>query len=107
MAEGRIRSRSDHRAMPLFPTPADSRLRRRLLDFDARIDFAVFQGSQWVRELYERFTAIMDHFHVAGWRRWLIIEPLSEAGTWGTAGVFLMLMLAIPAFRETTDERWL
>jgi len=72
--------------MPLFPNPAGGcrlKLRRRLLDFDARFDFAIFQGGQWVRELYERFTAVMDHFHVAGWRRWLIIEPLSEAGTWG------------------------
>jgi penicillin-binding protein 1A len=83
------------------------RLKLLLLDLDARIDFAVFRSGKWARELYERFTAIMDRFHVAGWRRWVLIEPLSEAATWGAAGVLLMLALAIPAFRETSDEDWL
>lgn len=94
----------------LLPEPGDDwrvKLKRLLLDLDARIDFAVFLSGKWARELYERFTAIMDHFHVAGWRRWLIIEPLSEATTWGTVGLLLMLTLAIPAFRETSDEDWL
>jgi penicillin-binding protein 1A len=83
------------------------RLKLLLLDLDARIDFAVFRSGKWARELYERFTAIMDRFHVSGWRRWILVEPLSEAATWGAAGVLLMLALAIPAFRETSDEDWL
>ncbi|HEY1746657.1 MAG TPA: penicillin-binding protein 1A [Xanthobacteraceae bacterium] len=83
------------------------RLRLLLLDLDARIDFTVFRTGKWARELYERFTAIMDRFHVAGWRRWVLIEPLSEAATWGAGGFLLMLALAIPAFRETSDEDWL
>jgi penicillin-binding protein 1A len=94
----------------LFHDPGDDwqiKLKRLLLDVDARIDFAVYQSGKWARELYERFTSGMDRFHVAGWRRWLIIEPLSEAATWGTAGLLLMMMLAIPAFRETQDEDWL
>jgi len=83
------------------------KLKRLLLDLDARIDFSVFQSGIWAREFYERFTAIMDRFHIAGWRRWLLVEPLSEAATWGTGGLLLMLALAIPAFRETSDEGWL
>ena len=93
-----------------FPDQRDDwriKLKRLLLDLDARIDFAVYQSGKWARELYERFTAIMDRFHVAGWRRWLIIEPLSEAATWGTFGLLLLLTLAIPSFRETSDEDWL
>jgi penicillin-binding protein 1A len=93
-----------------FPEPRSdwqTRLKRLLLDIDARIDFAVFLSGKWARELYERFTEIMDRFHVAGWRRWLIVEPLSEVATLGTAGMLLMLALAIPAFRETSDEDWL
>jgi penicillin-binding protein 1A len=93
-----------------FPEPSgnwQTKLKRLLLDLDARIDFAVFLSGKWAREIYERFTAIMDRFHVAGWRRWLIIEPLSEAATWGTVGLLLMLTLAIPAFRETSDDDWL
>ena len=37
----------------------------------------------------------MDRFHVAGWRRWILIEPLSEAATWGAAGFLLMLACRI------------
>jgi penicillin-binding protein 1A len=94
----------------LFPEPRDEwqlKLKRLLLDLDARIDFAVYQSGKWARELYERFTAIMDSFHIAGWRRWIIVEPLSEVATWTTAGLLLMLTLAIPSFRETSDEDWL
>ena len=36
-----------------------------------------------------------------------LIEPLSEMATLGTGGLFLMLALAIPAFRETSDDDWL
>ena len=83
----------------MFPDPGDDwqpKLKRLLLDLDARIDSAVFQSGKWARELYERFTAFMDRFHVAGWRRWLLVEPLSETATLGTGGLFLMLALAIP-----------
>ena len=49
----------------------------------------------------------MDRFYVGRWKRWVFIEPLSEAATIGLAGLILMLALAIPAFRETADEDWL
>ena len=94
----------------MFPDPGDDwlpKLKRLLLDIDARIDFAVFLSGKWTRELYERFTAFMDRWHVAGWRRWLLVEPLSEMATLGTGGLFLMLALAIPSFRQTSDEDWL
>ena len=78
-----------------------------MLDLDSRIDFGIYQARTWGRELYERFTVFMDRFHVAGWRRWLFVEPLSEVATLGTGGLVLMLALAIPAFRETSDDDWL
>ena len=84
-----------------------ARLKRLLLDFDARLDFGVFQGGSWSRELFERFSDFMDRFHVAGWRRWLLIEPFSEAATFGACGLVLMLTLATPAFLDTADEDWL
>jgi penicillin-binding protein 1A len=96
--------------MDMFPDPGEDwqpKFKRLLLDLDARIDFAVFQGGKWAREIYERFTAIMDRCHVAGWRRWLLVEPLSEMATLGSGGLFLMLALAIPAFRQTSDDDWL
>jgi penicillin-binding protein 1A len=94
----------------LFPDPGTDwklKLKRLLLDFDARIDSAIFEGGKWAREIYERFTAFMDHCHVAGWRRWLLVEPISEGTTLGTGGLLLMLLLALPAFRETSDDDWL
>ena len=84
-----------------------TRLRRFLLDLDARIDFGMYQAKTWGRELYERFTVFMDRFHVAGWRRWCFVEPLSEGLTLGNGGLLVLLALAIPAFRETSDDDWL
>jgi penicillin-binding protein 1A len=95
----------------LFPgwksKPWKSKVDKSLLDLDARVDTAVFSTAAWARELYERFSAFMDKFHVSGWRRWLLVEPLSEGATWGMAGLLLMLALAVPAFRETSDDDWL
>src|SRR5712671_6392102 len=59
------------------------------------------------REAFERFRDFMDRFHVAGWRRWLVVEPLSELATFGTGGLLVALALAVPAFRETADDDWL
>jgi len=81
--------------------------RRFFLDLDSRIDFGLYQAQTWGRELYERFTVFMDRFHIAGWRRWYFVEPLSESLTLGTGGLVVMLTLAIPAFRETADDDWL
>jgi penicillin-binding protein 1A len=67
----------------------------------------VFHAARWLREYYERFSAFMDRFHVGGWRRWVIVEPLSECATLGLGGLIVMLALAIPAFRETSDDDWL
>src|SRR3954468_6263554 len=64
-------------------------------------------AARWGREFYERFIVFMDRFHVAGWRRWALLEPVSEGATLGTAGLVLMLALALPAFRETSDDDWL
>jgi penicillin-binding protein 1A len=76
-----------------------TRIKRFLLDLDSRLDFGLFQSTIWGRELFERFAVFMDRFHIAGWRRWILIEPLSELGTLGLGGLMLALELAIPAFR--------
>jgi penicillin-binding protein 1A len=90
----------------LLPNDWKPRLRRFLLDLDARLDSTVFHSGAWLREYYERFSTFMDRFHVAGWRR-LMVELFSETATLGTGGLILMLALAIPAFRETSDDDWL
>ena len=78
-----------------------------MLDLDARIDSTLFSSGKGARELYERFSTFMDRFYVGRWKRWVFIEPLSEAATLGLGGLLLMLALAVPAFRETADDDWL
>ncbi len=89
------------------PISIMERIRRFFLDLDARIDSGLFEAGRWARELWERFITFMDRFHVGGWKRWVFVEPLSEAATFGAAGLVLMLALALPAFYETSDEDWL
>jgi penicillin-binding protein 1A len=94
----------------LYPDPEQDwkpKLKRVLLDADARFDDFLYRTGRWARELYERFSMFMDRFHIGGWRRWVFIEPLSEGATMGAAGLVLMLALALPAFRDTADDDWL
>ena len=67
----------------------------------------LFSSGKGLRELYERYSTFMDRFYVGRWKRWVFIEPLSEAATIGLGGLILMLALAVPAFRETADDDWL
>ena len=90
----------------LFPEDWKPNLKRFLLGLDAWVDFSLFQGFSGLRETYERFSTFMDRFHVAGWRRGLT-ELVSEAATLGAAAAILVLALAVPAFRETSDDDWL
>jgi penicillin-binding protein 1A len=91
----------------IIPPTWKTKIRHLMLDLDARIDSTLFSSGRGARELFERFSAFMDRFYVGGWKRWVLIEPLSEAATIGLAGLVLLLALAVPAFRETADEDWL
>lgn len=91
----------------IIPSDWKQRVRNFLLDLDARIDSSLFSSAKGIRELYERYSTFMDRFYVGRWKRWVFIEPLSEAATLGLGGLVVMLTLAIPAFRETADEDWL
>ncbi len=90
----------------LFPSDWKPKLKRALLGADSWIDFSLFRSAAGLREHWERFSTFMDRFHVAGWRRWAN-ELVSEGLTLGTAGFILLLALALPAFRETSDSNWL
>jgi len=91
----------------IVPTDWKQKIRHRLLALDAWIDSSLFTSAAGIREAYERFSTFMDRFHVGRWKRWVIIEPLSEAATLGFGGLMVLLALAQPAFRETADEDWL
>jgi penicillin-binding protein 1A len=90
----------------LFPEDWRPNLRRFFLSLDSWVDSSLFRSGRGLRESYERFSTFMDRFHVAGWRR-LLSETVSELATLGTVGMVLMLALAIPAFRMTSDDDWL
>ncbi|QPF87077.1 PBP1A family penicillin-binding protein [Bradyrhizobium genosp. L] len=90
-----------------MPNNWKQRLNNFRLDLDARFDSALFNSGRGLRELWERYSTFMDRFYVGRWKRWVFIEPLSEAATIGLGGMILLLTLAIPAFRETADEDWL
>jgi penicillin-binding protein 1A len=90
----------------LFPEDWKPSIKRFLLGLDAWVDFSVFRSASGLRESYERFSTFMDRFHVSGWRRGLN-ELVSEGATLGTVGLVVMLALAVPAFRETSDDDWL
>jgi penicillin-binding protein 1A len=90
----------------LFPEDWRPNLKRFFLSLDSWVDFSLFRSARGARESYERFSTAMDRFHVAGWRR-LLSETVSEGLTLGTAGMVLMLALAVPAFRMTSDDDWL
>src|SRR4051812_44237992 len=81
-------------------------LRKLMLGVDAFVDSAMFGSGRGLRESYQRFSTFMDRFHASGWRRG-VNELASEAATLGTVGLVLMLALAVPAFRETSDDDWL
>jgi penicillin-binding protein 1A len=91
----------------IIPPAWKTRIRHFFLDLDARIDSTLFSSGKGARELYERYSTFMDRFYVGRWKRWVFIEPLSEAATIGLGGLILLLALAVPAFRETADEDWL
>jgi len=84
----------------ILPPEWNEKIRHRLLDLDARIDSTLFSSAKGARELYERYSTFMDRFYVGRWKRWVFIEPASEAATIGLGGLLLMLALAVPAFRE-------
>jgi len=90
-----------------LPDDWKRRLGRFGLDLDARFDSALFSSLRGTRELYERYSTFMDRFYVGGWKRWVFVEPLSEAATLGLGGLIVLLTLAVPAFRETADDDWL
>ncbi len=81
------------------------KLKRFALAFDAWVNSSLYESSQRARERYANFSAFMDRFHVSGAAK-LGVELSCEVLTAGAAGAILMLALAMPAFRETSDD-WL
>src|SRR4051812_39817444 len=92
--------------LPQEPETWKRRLRALALGLDALVDSSLFRSGRGAREAYQRYATFMDRFHASGFRR-VLAEFFSEAATLGTGALLLMLALAMPAFRETSDDDWL
>ncbi|WP_374307737.1 transglycosylase domain-containing protein [Methylocella sp.] len=80
-------------------------LARVLLAADAWLDSTLYRAGEDARERYADFSAYMERFRLSGWRRGAV-EIACETLTIAIAGGILALALAVPAFRETSDD-WL
>ncbi len=79
---------------------------RAFLAFDAFIDSSLFNAKRRVVAGYAAYSAFLDRFYVSGVGK-AAVEIACEGLTLGLAGALLALALALPAFRETSDEDWL
>jgi penicillin-binding protein 1A len=82
------------------------RFRRAALDADARLGHGLFVLGRRLKEGYGRLAIVSEGMTVRGWRK-LLVDAGSGALTVGMAGSIVMLALAIPAFKETSDDNWL
>ncbi|MBY0397861.1 MAG: PBP1A family penicillin-binding protein [Thermoleophilia bacterium] len=80
-----------------------SAVKRVLLDLDARLNDGAWRLAGAIGRGWERLADLADRVQVYGWKR-VGAEIASEGMTLGTGGLVVLLMLAIPAFRETEDD---
>ena len=90
---------------PNSPASLWTSLKSGALAFDAWLNASLFEGGRRLGEFYEWYSERLDRLSVGGARR-AVLDLASEATTLGLAGGVVMLTLALPAFRETS-ENWL
>ncbi len=82
-----------------------AQVRRILLAFDGGFDSFVYDRGRGAARSYAAFSIFMERFAVYGWRRWAV-ELACEGLTLGLGAAVVALTLALPAFRDTSDD-WL
>jgi penicillin-binding protein 1A len=82
-----------------------TRLKRAALALDAWLNDALWSGGRRMSEAYEGFSERMAKLRIRGTKR-VLLDLTSEAATLGTGAAIVLLALALPAFRETSDN-WL
>ena len=76
------------------------------LSLDSRIDSAVAETWAAIRDYWNAGNSFFARFKLTGWRR-LLNEAASEGLTLGMGGFVVMFALAIPAFQEFDEGRFL
>ncbi len=83
-----------------------NRVRRFALDVDARFGHGLFLLRRRFGESYGRLSLFSESLIVRGPKK-LALNVAGEAMTLGAAGSVVLLLLALPAFKDTRDENWL
>jgi penicillin-binding protein 1A len=87
------------------PTSFRTRAKRAALAFDSWLNATLYDAGRRTGAAWEGYSHFMDRLSVRGFPK-VIVDLTGEAATLGTAGALLLLVLALPAFRETNDN-WL
>ncbi|MGE0626325.1 MAG: transglycosylase domain-containing protein [Hyphomicrobiaceae bacterium] len=77
-----------------------------LLGFDAWFDSTLAAIWDGIKDFYSALSSFFARFRLTGWKR-LLNEGVSECLTLGAGGLVVTYMLALPAFQEIEDGRWL
>ena len=76
------------------------------LGIDSWIDSTLAETWERIKSGYDAASSFFARFRLTGWKR-LLNEGASEAFTLGVGGLAVLYGLAIPAFHEVEDGRWL
>jgi penicillin-binding protein 1A len=82
-----------------------TRVKRAALGFDAWVNSFLFESGRGLGDAWEGYSRRVNALRVRGIPR-VLLDLASESVTLGLGGAVVMLVLAIPAFRETSDN-WL
>lgn len=89
----------------IIPPPATftERFKRLALAIDAWLDDFLFSGWRSVRRGWRRYSDWIGKLRVRGFRRF-VLDIADEALTLSIAGGLFLLLLAIPTFRDASDD---
>ncbi len=77
-----------------------------LMGIDAKIDATINDTISRLRDWWNAGSTFFARFHLTGWKR-LLNELASEGLTLGAGGFVVLYALAIPAFNEFDEGRFL
>ncbi len=84
-------------------TPVLKRIKNALLVVDSWIDDSLYRAGISFGRRWDKINSVSDRFHVFGWKKWAN-ELACESLTLGLGALIVLLMLALPAFREADDN---
>ena len=76
------------------------------LGIDAWIDSTLAETWERIKDSYDAASSFFTRFRLTGWKR-LLNEAASEGVSLATGGLIVMYGLALPAFLEVEEGRWL